>query len=426
MIEEMLAYNREFVRSRGYEKFQTSKFPDKKIAILTCMDTRLVELLPAALGIRNGDVKLIKNAGGMITGPFDSAVRSLLVGIIELGVEEVMVIGHTDCGVAHINADMMIRHLIQRGISQDHIDMMRYCGIDFEAWLRGFDCVENSVAETVDLLQKDKKWIRRHINGKRIAMVFQDPMTSLDPTMTIGKQIMEGMLWHFKMPKTEAYKKALELLEEVGITDAEKRMKNYPHQLSGGMRQRVVIAIALSCDPDLLICDEPTTALDVTIQAKILELIRRIQKERGISVIYITHDLGVVAKVADYVDVMYAGKIVETGTIGEIFYDPKHPYTWGLLSAMPDLDTADDRLYTIPGSPPNLLHEKPGDAFAPRNRFALNIDDEIDPPMFKISDTHYAATWLLDPRAPKVEMPPELKERIARMKAEAKKIEEAE
>ena len=153
MIEEMLAYNREFVRSRGYEKFQTSKFPDKKIAILTCMDTRLVELLPAALGIRNGDVKLIKNAGGMITGPFDSAVRSLLVGIIELGVEEVMVIGHTDCGVAHINADMMIRHLIQRGVSQDHIDMMRYCGIDFEAWLRGFDCVENSVAETVDLLR---------------------------------------------------------------------------------------------------------------------------------------------------------------------------------------------------------------------------------------------------------------------------------
>ena len=284
----------------------------------------------------------------------------------------------------------------------------------------------HSGTHPVDLLKLTRKQLRQTINGQHIAMVFQDPMTSLDPTMTIGKQIMEGMLWHFKMPKAEAYKKALELLEEVGITDAEKRMKNYPHQLSGGMRQRVVIAIALSCDPDLLICDEPTTALDVTIQAKILELIRRIQKERGISVIYITHDLGVVAKVADYVDVMYAGKIVETGTIDEIFYDPKHPYTWGLLSAMPDLDTADDRLYTIPGSPPNLLHEKPGDAFAPRNRFALNIDDEIDPPMFKISDTHYAATWLLDPRAPKVEMPPELKERIARMKAEAKKIEEAE
>ena len=280
--------------------------------------------------------------------------------------------------------------------------------------------------ETVDLLQKDKKWIRRHINGKRIAMVFQDPMTSLDPTMPIGKQIMEGMLWHYKMPKDAAYKKAVQLLEEVGITDAEKRMKSYPHQLSGGMRQRVVIAIALACDPDLLICDEPTTALDVTIQAKILELIRSIQRERGISVIYITHDLGVVAKVADYVDVMYAGKIVETGTIDEIFYEPRHPYTWGLLSAMPDLDTSDDRLYTISGSPPNLLHEKQGDAFAPRNHFALNIDDEVDPPMFKISDTHYAATWLLDPRAPKVDMPPELAQRIARMRAEAEKIKEAE
>ena len=278
----------------------------------------------------------------------------------------------------------------------------------------------DGMPQTVDILTKDKKWIRRHINGKRIAMVFQDPMTSLDPTMTIGKQIMEGMIWHFKTPKKEAWDKAVELLKEVGIEDAEKRMKNYPHQLSGGMRQRVVIAIALACNPDLLICDEPTTALDVTIQAKIIELIRRVQKERGISVIYITHDLGVVAKVADYVNVMYAGKIVEKGTINEIFYDPKHPYTWGLLSAMPDLDTADERLYTIPGSPPNLLNEKPGDAFAPRNQFALEIDDKAEPPMFQITDTHYAATWLLDPRAPKAEMPLELKERIARMKKEAK------
>ena len=182
---------------------------------------------------------------------------------------------------------------------------------------------EDGTAETVDILKKDKKWIRRHINGKRIAMVFQDPMTSLDPTMTIGKQIMEGMIWHYKTSKSEAYQKAVKLLELVGITDAEKRMKNYPHQLSGGMRQRVVIAIALACDPDLLICDEPTTALDVTIQAKILELIKEIQAKTGISVIYITHDLGVVAKVADFVNVMYAGKIVERGTIDEIFYDPR-------------------------------------------------------------------------------------------------------
>lgn len=275
--------------------------------------------------------------------------------------------------------------------------------------------------EQVDILKQDKKWIRRHINGKRIAMVFQDPMTSLDPTMPIGKQIMEGMLWHFKMSKEAAWNNAVKLLQEVGIDEPEKRMKNYPHQLSGGMRQRIVIAIALSCNPDLLICDEPTTALDVTIQAKIIELIRRVQRERGISVIYITHDLGVVAKVADYVNVMYAGKIVEKGRIEEVFYDPRHPYTWGLLSAMPDLDTKDERLYTIPGSPPNLLHEKPGDAFAPRNRYALDIDDKAEPPMFQITETHYAATWLLDPRAPKAEMPKELADRIARMKKEAEK-----
>ena len=278
---------------------------------------------------------------------------------------------------------------------------------------------EDGEKVSCDILKMQKKEIREHINGKRIAMVFQDPMTSLNPLMTIGKQIMEGMIWHYKTPKEEAYKKALKLLELVGITNAEKRMKNYPHQLSGGMRQRVVIAIALACNPELLICDEPTTALDVTIQAQILELIRNIQKKTGISVIYITHDLGVVAKVADYVNVMYAGKIVEKGSIDEIFYDPKHPYTWGLLSAMPDLNTADSRLFTIPGSPPNLQKPVQGDAFAPRNKYALKIDSRVEPPMFKISDSHFAATWLLHPLAPKVEMPEELKKRIIRMKEEA-------
>ena len=278
---------------------------------------------------------------------------------------------------------------------------------------------EDGEKVSCDILKMQKKDIRAHINGKRIAMVFQDPMTSLNPLMTIGKQIMEGMIWHYKTPKEEAYKKAVKLLELVGITNAEKRMKNYPHQLSGGMRQRVVIAIALACNPELLICDEPTTALDVTIQAKILELIRNIQKKTGISVIYITHDLGVVAKVADYVNVMYAGKIVEKGSIDEIFYDPKHPYTWGLLSAMPDLNTADSRLFTIPGSPPNLQKPVQGDAFAPRNKYALKIDSRVEPPMFKISDSHFAATWLLHPLAPKVEMPEELKKRIIRMKEEA-------
>ena len=275
--------------------------------------------------------------------------------------------------------------------------------------------------KTVDLLKLSKKQLRTEYNGQRLAMVFQDPMTSLDPTMTIGKQIMEGMLLHKHMPKDEARTKALQLLELVGITDAEKRFRNYPHQLSGGMRQRVVIAIALSAEPDILICDEPTTALDVTIQSKILDLIKQIQQKMHLSVIYITHDLGVVAKVADYVNVMYAGKIVEVGNVEEIFYEPCHPYTWGLLSAMPDLETADDRLYSIPGSPPNLLHEPVGDAFAARNRFAMVIDKKAEPPLFKVFETHYAATWLLHPDAPAFEMPKELKERLERAKKEAAK-----
>ncbi len=284
-----------------------------------------------------------------------------------------------------------------------------------------FTYEENGKKKTVDILKLDRKTIRRTINGRHIAMIFQDPMTSLNPTMSIGKQIMEGMILQENISRAEAWEKAVALLTRVDIPEPLKRMKNYPHQLSGGMRQRVVIAIALACDPDVLICDEPTTALDVTIQAKILELIKSIQEERGISVIYITHDLGVVAKVADYVNVMYAGNIVECGLINEIFYDPRHPYTWGLLSAMPDLDTRDQRLYAIPGSPPNLLHEKPGDAFAPRNIFALNIDDRLMPPMFKVTDTHYAATWLLHEKAPKVDMPPELRARIERMQKEAER-----
>ena len=226
--------------------------------------------------------------------------------------------------------------------------------------------------ETVDLLQKDKKWIRRHINGKRIAMVFQDPMTSLDPTMTIGKQIMEGLLWHFKVPKAEAYKKALELLEEVGITDAEKRMKNYPHQLSGGMRQRVVIAIALSCDPDLLICDEPTTALDVTIEAQILRLMKELRDETDMSVLIITHNMGVVAEICDYVYVMYAGKIMEQAETFELFDHTMHPYTKGLLDSIPRIGQNAERLHTIPGVVPNLLHLSQGCPFSNRCEYATD------------------------------------------------------
>lgn len=269
---------------------------------------------------------------------------------------------------------------------------------------------------TVDILKKDIKWIRKNINGERIAYVFQDPMTSLDPLMTIEKQLIEGMLIHKKADKTTAKKQARELLLEVGINNVDKVLKSYPHELSGGMRQRVVIAIALSCDPEILICDEPTTALDVTMQDKILDLITGLQVKRGLSVIFITHNLGVVSKVADYIYVLYAGKVVEKGTEIDIFFDPRHPYTWGLLSAMPSLDTTDSRLYTIPGAPPNRAEKIVGDAFAPRNRYALEIDFKEEPPMFKISETHYAATWLLDERAPKVEVPEEVKHKINKMK----------
>ena len=278
---------------------------------------------------------------------------------------------------------------------------------------------ENGNEESVDLVKMSQKEIRYKFCGKKIAMVFQDPMTSLDPTMSIGKQIMEPMLEHKKISKADAKARTLELLDEVGIENPQKRFKQYPHELSGGMRQRVVIAIALACDPDVLICDEPTTALDVTIQARILELIKSLQIKKNISVIYITHDLGVVAKVADYVAVMYAGRIIEKGAINEIFYDPRHPYTWGLLASMPDTDTNSRRLFAIPGTPPNLMSKIKGDAFAPRNPYALKIDYEEEPPMFDVGGQHRVCSWLCDERAPKVELPADLKERITKMKKEA-------
>ncbi|MEA3322168.1 MAG: ABC transporter ATP-binding protein [Bacillota bacterium] len=244
------------------------------------------------------------------------------------------------------------------------------------------------------------------IRGKDIAMIFQDPMTSLNPTMTVGKQIMEGIIKHQKLSKSAAAEKAIDLLRLVGIPMPEERFKQYPHQFSGGMRQRVVIAISLACNPKVLIADEPTTALDVTIQAQILDLMKDLQKKIDTSIIFITHDLGVVANVADRVAVMYGGQIIETGTVDEIFYDPRHPYTWGLLSSMPDLDLGDeDELYAIPGSPPDLSDPPKGDAFAPRNEYAMQIDLEMEPPMFQISKTHFAKTWLLHEDAPAVEPP---------------------
>ena len=255
----------------------------------------------------------------------------------------------------------------------------------------------------LDKSERDMQSIR----GKKIAMIFQDPMTSLDPTMKIGKQITEVIMKHEKASKEEADKRAEELLELVGIPNAKERMKQYPHQFSGGQRQRIVIAIALACNPDVLIADEPTTALDVTIQAQILELLKELQQQFQMAIIFITHDLGVVANVADRVAVMYAGKVVEVGTADEVFYNPQHPYTWGLLRSMPTLHTG-DTLYAIPGSPPDLLDPPVGDAFALRSDVALEIDRVKEPPMFEVSPTHFAATWLLDPRAPKVPVPEEI------------------
>lgn len=260
-----------------------------------------------------------------------------------------------------------------------------------------------------NLLAKSPKEMR-DIRGSQIAMIFQDPMTSLNPTLSIGKQIIEVITKHRGMSYDEATQEAINLLDLCGIYNPEDRLKDYPHQFSGGQRQRIVIAIALAGDPEILIADEPTTALDVTIQAQIIELFEKIQEEKGMAIIFITHDLGVVANVSDRVAVMYAGRFVEIGCVDDIYYNPQHPYTWGLLSAMPT-PTSKGELYAIPGSPPNLLNPPKGDAFALRNEFALAIDFDLQPPLFEVSAGHYAATWLLHPDAPKVTPPRNIVER---------------
>lgn len=246
----------------------------------------------------------------------------------------------------------------------------------------------------------------RKLRGSLFSMVFQDPMTSLNPTITIGKQIAEAVIEHDrKLTRQQVYDRVIELMELVGIDQPHERYKLYPYNFSGGMRQRSVMAIALASNPRILFADEPTTALDVTIQAQILDLLRDVQQKLGTAAVLVSHDLGVVARVADRVAVMYAGKIVEIGTAEEIYYDPRHPYTWGLMQALPSLSKGRDTLHTIPGMPPTLIDPPQGDAFASRNEYALAIDYEEMPPMFRITDTHYAATWLLDERAPKI-IPP--------------------
>ena len=252
-------------------------------------------------------------------------------------------------------------------------------------------------------MKYSKDWSQ--VRGRRIATVFQDPMTSLNPIITIGKQITSIILKHQDCTEAEARRRALDLMHKVGIPNAAARFDDYPFQYSGGMRQRIVIAIALSCQPKILICDEPTTALDVTIQAQILQLIKDLQKEFHYTIVFITHDLGVVANIADRVAVLYAGQIIELGTVREVFYDSRHPYTWALLSSLPQLAQKDTKLYSITGTPPSLYNNIVGDAFAPRNPYCLKIDTVLEPPMFQVSETHFAKTWLLDPRAPEIERP---------------------
>lgn len=253
----------------------------------------------------------------------------------------------------------------------------------------------------------ESEWLT--IRGKQIAMILQDPMTSLNPLKTIGAQISEALALHRGLTGEAALRETMAILNDVGIPDPQRRHRQYPHEFSGGMRQRVVIAIAIACRPRILICDEPTTALDVTIQAQILKLIRDLIGKYDLTAVYITHDLGVVANIADRIAVMYAGDIVEIGTADEIFYDPRHPYTWALLSSLPQLGVKGEQLFSIKGTPPNLFNEIKGDAFAPRNPHALQIDFVQRPPYFDVSPTHRARSWLLDPRAPKVEPPACLK-----------------
>ncbi|HLR20624.1 MAG TPA: ABC transporter ATP-binding protein [Tissierellaceae bacterium] len=275
---------------------------------------------------------------------------------------------------------------------------------------------KNGWIDSGSIIYQDKDLTRyksesdwRKIRGKEIAMVFQEPMTSLNPLKTVGSQVRESIELHQDLKGKEAKERTIEMLANVGINKPRERYKQYPHEFSGGMRQRVVIAIAVACQPNILICDEPTTALDVTIQAQILNLLKDLQKKYKLTIIYITHDLGLVANVADRVAVMYAGDIVEIGKSEEIFYNGQHPYTWALLSSLPQLGRKGKPLYSIEGTPPNLFNKIKGDAFAPRNPNALEIDFIKRPPYFNVSPTHKAKTWLLDPRAPKVNPPDSIK-----------------
>ena len=331
-----------------------------------------------------------------LRGKVLNAIRGINLDVYQG--ESLAIVGESGCGKSVLNKNF-IGLLDPNGfISSGEII---YYGMD------------DSQPQVLSNYKKDNEWLK--IRGSEVSMIMQDPMTSLNPLKTIGKQIGESLELHQGL-KGKALKEAVYgILRDVGIEEPERRYKQYPHEFSGGMRQRVVIAIAIACRPKILICDEPTTALDVTIQAQILELLKDLKERYNLTIIFITHDLGVVANIADRVAVMYAGDIVETGMIREVFYDPRHPYTWALLSSLPQLGVKGQDLYSIKGTPPNLFNEIKGDAFAPRNPQALAIDFEEQPPYFDVSPTHKARTWLLDPRAPKVEPPEHLKQMRAEL-----------
>ena len=305
------------------------------------------------------------------------------------------VVGESGCGKSVTSLSIM--QLVQSPQGQVVDGEIRFNNNDL-----GYD--ENHQKLAYDITKMPTKEMYK-IRGKDITMIFQEPMTSLNPIITIGKQITSIIIKHQGCTENEARKRAIELMYKVGIPKPEARFDDYPFQYSGGMRQRIVIAIALSCQPKILICDEPTTALDVTIQAQILQLLKDLQKEFKFTIVFITHDLGVVANIADRVAVLYGGQIVELGNVEEVFYDPRHPYTWALLSSLPQLAQRNTELFSITGTPPSLYNEIVGDAFAPRNPYCLKVDTLKEPPMFKVTDTHYAKTWLLDPRAPKINKP---------------------
>ena len=330
------------------------------------------------LSVRNLNVKF--NLRGKVL----HAIRDISLDIYEG--ESIAIVGESGCGKSVFTKTFM--GLLERNGFIDSGEIL-YKGMNLAS------------------LVKEKDWLK--IRGKEIAIVLQDPMTSLNPLKTIGSQIAEAVSMHQGLQGDAKKAATLEILKDVGITDPKRRYKQYPHEFSGGMRQRVVIAIAIACRPKILICDEPTTALDVTIQAQILELLKNLKKKFDLTTVYITHDLGVVANVADRIAVMYAGDIVELGTSEEIFYDPKHPYTWALLSSLPQLGVKGEELFSIRGTPPNLFLPVKGDAFAPRNPMALKIDFLKRPPYFEVTDTHKVRSWLLDERAPKIEPPEHIK-----------------